>query len=74
MSMVMEVANDLFAAGDGVSAFSSKTIPDTPQGVNEAGRGLADTLGFHYLGAPKPAQGFSQHAWAAKVTTQVNLI
>ena len=73
MSMVMEVASKVFAAGDGVTAFSSKAIPGTPQGKNEAGRGLADTLGFHYLG-PKPLQGYSARAWAARVTTQVNLI
>ena len=72
--MVMEVASELFAAGDGVSAFSSKAIPGTPAAQNEAGRGLADTLGFYYLGKAKPGQGFSARAWAAKVTTQVNLI
>ena len=74
MAMVMEVASELFAAGDGVSTFSSKAIPGTPEAQNEAGRGLADTLGFHYLGTARPEQGFSQRAWAAKVTTQVNLI
>ena len=74
MSMVMEVASKVFAAGDGVTAFSSKAIPGTPQGKNEAGRGLADTLGFHYLGTPKPIHGLSPRAWAEKVTTQVNLI
>ena len=74
MSMVMNVALQCFGAGDGVSAFSSKATPGSKAAEDEAGRGLADTLGFHYLGAPKPIQGFSQHAWAAKVTTQVNLI
>ena len=72
--MVMEVAGELFAAGDGVSAFSSKAMPGTPDAQTEAGRGLADTLGFYYRGKAKPQQGFSVRAWAAKVTTQVNLI
>ena len=45
--MVMEVASELFAAGDidGVTSFSSQAIPGTRQGKNEAERGLADTLG-----------------------------
>ena len=74
MSMVMNVALQCFGAGDGVSAFSSKAMPGTPDARTEAGRGLADTLGFYYRGKAKPQQGFSVRAWAAKVTTQVNLI
>ena len=74
MSMVIDVASELFAAGDGVTDFSSRSIPGTHQAQAEAGRGLADTLGFHFLGRPKPKSGFSPQAWMANVTTTVNLI
>ena len=74
MSMVMNVALKRFAAGDGVSAFSSKATPGSKAAEDEAGRGLADTLGFHYLGRPRPSIGFSKPAWTSQVTTQVGLI
>ena len=74
MSKVMNVALQCFGAGDGVSAFSSKATPGSKAAEDEAGRGLADTLGFHYLGTAQPGAGFSPRAWAAKVTTQVILI
>ena len=74
MSMVMNVALKHVAAGDGMSAFSSKATPGSKAAEEEAGRGLADTLGFHYLGRHRPSIGFSKPEWTSKVTTQVGLI